>query len=365
MNRDAANLLRSLRRAAACVKRCQSKQDLQQILRRRSRERARRHREWLRLHEPLFLDCLARGENVNPLTIRPILEQVRTAEDKALFRYARFSSSLPFSDRVGRRVRFLVRDASVANSPIMGIAALGSPILDLGPRDTQIFDGQCPRRTKHQALRRIAELYVAVGLQPYSQLLAGKLICYCMASLDVVQIYNRKYAVGAPDRLVALYTIGAFGTTASQYNRLSFKGRLLYQNVGVTDGWSVGHIPDRLIEKIATFLDRRRITFDNRLRRKSASRLHLVHRFLRHVHVRPETVLYTGVHRGVYLCPLAGDLKRSMRAYRPAYDIPTLPEAISWWRWRWLQMRSGNDDVMSIVRAFRPEQVYSARAICG
>jgi Domain of unknown function (DUF4338) len=366
MDRDASNLLRALRRASLVVRRCTSKQELQRVLGRRSRARARRHRHWLRGHESAFLAAVTSGDHIDPARIRPVVQRVTSHEDRDLFRFARFTSTLPFSDRVGRRLRFLIRDASQPNAPLMGIAALGSPILDLRPRDAWMFNAGCDRRVKQWTLRRVAELYVAVGLEPYAQLLAGKLICYCMASRDVVTFYNAKYASSPREKLVALYTIGAFGTTASQYNRVGFNGRLLYRHIGVTDGWSVGHIPDEIISRIAAFLNDRQITIRNKLRRKTPSRLHIVHRFLRHVRIRPASVLYTGVHRGVYICPLTKNFRPGARCMaRPVYDVPSLADAVLWWQRRWLQMRCQNEEVMRRVRAFRPERSYSVRAICG
>lgn len=367
MDRQARALLQALTAATLKLRECQSKQDVQTFFGDRSKERARRYKTWLARHEAQFQTVIARGDHVDPSSIEPTLHPVTTREERELFRFARFTSSLPFSDRVGRRLRFLIRDASLPNRPLMGIAALGSPVLDLRSRDKWVFGGAPSRRRNRQRrLASLAELYVAVGLRPYSDLLAGKLICYCMATREIVDTYNRSYSRRRGMPLALIYTISAYGSHSSQYNRISMRGRLLYRQIGVTEGWSISHFPDRLVDRISEFLETRRIRMSNALPRKHPSKFHIVHRFLRKVGVRPERVLYTGIRRAVYVCPLAKNFDKVVQAsVEPQYDLPSLEEAIQWWRSRWLAMRSANLEVMQRVREFRPETTYTVKALCG
>ncbi len=169
-------------------------EEIQTLFRTCSRERLLRSRNWLVEHEAQFLAAIARGKDVNPSRIEPILCPVRTREERDLFRFARFTSSLPFSDRVGRRLKFLIRDASLPNCPLMGIAALGSPVLDLRPRDIWVYGNlEGDRGQRHRQLGSLLELYVAVGIRPYADLLAGKLVCYCMATKEIAETYLRRY----------------------------------------------------------------------------------------------------------------------------------------------------------------------------
>jgi hypothetical protein len=367
VNNHAASILWSLVAATSQLRRCRTKGQLQKLFSLRSEERARRHRQWLAQHEGTFLKAIACGEEVDPSRVKPALEVVTSQEQRVLFRFARFTSSLPFTERVGRRLKFLIRDISLPNRPLMGIAALGSPVLDLSQRDHWVFGcNSVPRHVRHRRLGIISELYVAVGLQPYTELLAGKLICYCMASRDVVETYNRRYARKPTSMpLTVIYTLSAYGPRSSQFNRLTFQGRRLYRVVGVTGGWSVSHIPEGLVERIRDFLESKKVILRNALPRKYPSKFHLVHRFLRHVGVPPELVFYTGIHRAIYACPLARNFQDvAQRLAEPEYDIPPLEEAVQWWRLRWLRMRSSNPEVMHRVGLFRPERTYSARAIC-
>jgi hypothetical protein len=360
-------LLQSLTAATLKLRRCTSKQEIRALLRSRSQERARTHLDWLRQHEEQFLGAVAHGTEVEPSQIRPVLQAVTVKEERDLFRFARFTSSLPFSDRVGRRMRFLIRDSSLPRMPLIGIAALGSPVLDLRPRDDWVFgSGGISRQARQRGLTGLSELYIAVGLRPYSDLLAGKLICYCMATREIHEAYNQKYVRHGGRPLAVIYTLGAFGPHCSQYNRVSIRGKLLYQQVGVTDGWSVSHIPDYLVKQISEYLSARQITIRYALRGKTPSKFHIVHRFLRNVGVRPDSVFFTGVRRAVYVCPLAKNFREVFsKCEKPNYDVPSLQDAISWWQHRWLSMRCKNLQVMERVRSFSPEAIYTARKVCG
>src|SRR4029450_7106291 len=205
MDRETRTLVSQLCRSTAQFRRCGSKHDIQRLLIARATRRAIQNKRWLLANEAEFLASTTCGRSLDPRGVQPVVESVRTTVDRRLFRYARFTSSIPFTDRVGRRIRFLIRDASLANRPIMGIAALGSPLLDLQPRDRWLFQPFIDRVRKHRLLAHVAELYVAVGIPPYSDLLAGKLICYCMASMDIAEMYNSAYAT-TRQPLLALYT---------------------------------------------------------------------------------------------------------------------------------------------------------------
>lgn len=72
---------------------------------------------WIRSHEESLLTCFADGASLDLERIRPVLEVCETPEQIALWRYVRFLGTIPYSDYVGRRIRFLVRDAGQPNRP--------------------------------------------------------------------------------------------------------------------------------------------------------------------------------------------------------------------------------------------------------
>ena len=55
-----------------------------------------------------------------------------------IWRYARYTWSLPYNTTPGRRMQYLVRDAARDLHPIIGIGALGSSMVQISPRDLEI-----------------------------------------------------------------------------------------------------------------------------------------------------------------------------------------------------------------------------------
>src|SRR3989344_553031 len=101
-------------------------------------EMIKKHSKWILTNEKFVLEHLANGSEITPEKIEPILEECTTEEQNNLWRYVRFIGSIPYSEYVGRRLRFLIRDNSLPNKPVMGIAALGSSIMQLRDRDEWI-----------------------------------------------------------------------------------------------------------------------------------------------------------------------------------------------------------------------------------
>ncbi|WP_052586946.1 Druantia anti-phage system protein DruA [Bacillus velezensis] len=93
-----------------------------------------------RLNAPVEI----RDELLND-SIDPYIQLVNNEKDKFtniklkdIWRYARYSWSLPLSSQPGRQMLYLVRDASREFHPIIGIGALGSSIAQITCRDNVI-----------------------------------------------------------------------------------------------------------------------------------------------------------------------------------------------------------------------------------
>ena len=91
------------------------------------------------------------------------------------------------------------------------------------------------------------DAYVIGALPPYNYLLGGKLISYLLASKEVRQIYERKYKdkltlidKRKSHQLAGIFTTSLYGRS-SQYNRLKYDGRLLYNKIGETKGFGTLH----------------------------------------------------------------------------------------------------------------------------
>jgi len=77
--------------------------------------------------------------------VDPYLQRVTDARDdftglrlRDVWRYCRYTWSLPQKTQPGRRMKYLVRDAARPLHPIMGIGALGSSIMQISCRDEEI-----------------------------------------------------------------------------------------------------------------------------------------------------------------------------------------------------------------------------------
>ncbi len=77
--------------------------------------------------------------------VEPSLEKVTDGRDphtglklRDIWRYCRYTWSLPYNSQPGRRIYYLVRDQARPRDPIMGIGALGSSPIQISPRDNAI-----------------------------------------------------------------------------------------------------------------------------------------------------------------------------------------------------------------------------------
>ena len=78
-----------------------------------------------------------------PAGIQPVLQVIEpgTRDETTgiwlqdVWRYARHFWSIPYQSTPGRNLFYLVRDAALPDRPLIGIAALGNPVLGLAKRD--------------------------------------------------------------------------------------------------------------------------------------------------------------------------------------------------------------------------------------
>ncbi len=89
------------------------------------------------------VEAAARLTAEGPDAIQPLLQVIDPgARDETtgmllqdVWRYARHFWSIPYQSTPGRNVFYLIRDAALPEKPLIGIAALGNPVLGLAKRD--------------------------------------------------------------------------------------------------------------------------------------------------------------------------------------------------------------------------------------
>lgn len=335
-----------------------------------------KHAKWITANEDFALEHLTDGDQIIPDKINPILEECVTEKQMTLWRYARYVGSIPYSEYVGRRLRFLIRDNSLPNKPIMGIAALGSSIMQLRDRDEWIgwYDIE-KREIKKERIAAMMDLYVSIPMPPYNYLLAGKLVCYMMLSNEVRKAYKRKYM----DRrtllkgkkntnLVLLSTTSLYGKKSSQYNRIKYNGRLAYVPVGETAGFGSMYVTDKQFHKMRETLAEADINISNDFGKGANWRMRVIREYYDKFGkktVNGDDVLNHGFKRGVYVAPLAENAREYLlgTTSKPKYYDWPLSSLVEYWKNRWLIPRSKNTEIIDVVRGFKKSSIKVSKLI--
>jgi hypothetical protein len=315
---------------------------------------------WLKNHLHLAQANLAAGEHAIKSIVNPIIEVCETQEQFDLFRICRFYWSSPYSDYVGRRIKFLIRDSSLPNCPLIGIAALGSSIVHIPERDEWIgWD----TKTRTQNLIYAMDAYVLGALPPYNYLLGGKLISYILTSNEVREIFINKYKNKVTNilkrkanRLACIFTTSLYGKS-SQYNRLKFEDKLLYIPIGKTKGYGTLHLTDETFNAMRALLEKNNIIVTNRFGDGPIWRMRVIRTASALLGFDTDFLLRHSFQRNIYAIPLASNFKEflcGINSKLHCYNYP-LSTLVNYWRERWLSKRKDNPDVKNNVMAFRPE----------
>jgi hypothetical protein len=329
--------------------------------------------KWIRWVEPKVTKHLVNGSQIVPSQVKPELEECQSRRQKDLFRYCRLLSSVPYSEYVGRRMHFLIRDAGLPNRPIMGIAALGSSLLQIRCRDEWIgWNRPELRSIKKLRIANLMDLYVAVGIPPYNDLLGGKLICYMMASNEVREAFKEKYKdrrTFSKKRIVTdlamIVTTSVYGRHSSQYNRVRYGGNLLYIPVGETVGFGTLHIGEETFAALRDMLALEDAELGHRFGDGANWRLRVVREGMDRLGFDSDECLQHGYSRGVYVIPLVSNVHEFLQGKTDEIDYLDYPlaELIAHWRERWLDMRSKNPEVLERVRSFKRESLLLTRLL--
>lgn len=301
--------------------------------------------DFVRHHEGLVLRYFANGDEVDPSRIYPVVKPVENSFEAAIFRYASLLWSVPVSQGYGRRNRFLVLDAN--NERLIGIFALGDPVINLGPRDRFIGWDE-PQR--HRRLYNIFDAFVLGAVPPYRELIGGKLVALLTTCDEVTDQLAMKYAgrktmrgehkVSFP---AAITTTSALGRS-SIYNRLTYQKELAFRPVGYTAGFGHFHFPESVFSELVTFV---RASGDNVTGEYGAGanyRIRVIRKALSLVDLSPQ-LLQHGIGREILIAPVAqnwrefllGETDELLRLRRPAAEIG------QYYRDRWAIARAERD----------------------
>jgi len=318
------------------------------------------NRAWIDKHINIARANLADGYQVMCSKIDPIIEVCETRKQKDLFRIFRYYWSSPYSDYVGRRIKLLIRDNALPNKPIIGIAALGSPIIHIPDRDKFIgWNKQI--RTKN--LIYTMDAYVIGALPPYNYLLGGKLISLLLASKEIRKIYEDKYneKITIIDKRKANSLVGIFTTSlygkSSQYNRLTYQHNLLYQPIGETKGYGTLHLSKETIQEMVLFLKSKNVDVNHRFGDGPSWVMRVISKAGELVGFDPDFLLRHSFKRSIYFLPLIKNYKEFLndKTTIPIYHNYTKKELVEYWKKRWFENRKKNQTMIGNVLNFEPK----------
>lgn len=291
--------------------------------------------EWLTTHEATLLDHFADGSDVVPSLIDPVVTPVRTPQDADLFKFATLQWSVPVSSGYGRRTRFLVRDRF--NGKLIAVFALGDPVIAQGARDSAIGWDKANRNAK---LYNVYDAFVLGAVEPYRQLLAGKLAALLTLSNEVRDFLTDKYSdnsVGirgearVKDPTPVLITTSSALGRSSVYNRVTYEGSVMLHSVGFTKGFGHFQFSDQLFAQLLEFV--RQDVLDDPTAKVGSSkwgsgpnwRFRVIRTALNALDI-PDDALNHNVKREVFLAPTAVGWDEYLRGERADYmpfDLPT------------------------------------------
>lgn len=272
-------------------------------------EKLNLHSAFIKTNWPLYRQYFADGCEVNPAKIQPVLELVDSPSwQSELFRLATLTWSVPVSNGYGRRMRFLVWDEW--NGKLIGVVGLTDPVFNLRARDADIGWTSADRQAR---LTCMLDAHVLGAIQPYSQLLGGKLVSCLLRSTDIREIFRKKYAgnVGIISqearnaRLLAITTSSSLGRS-SVYNRLKLAGQTYFRSIGYTEGFGHFQIPQGMFEEMRHYLKLIDHPYadGNRFGTGPNWRFRTVRACLDEIGLNTN-ILQHNVKREVFICPLA------------------------------------------------------------
>jgi hypothetical protein len=321
-----------------------------------------KNRYWIDQHIQIAQGNLAYGIDALKSRIEPRIEVCTTKEQNDLFRMYRYYWSSPASDYVGRRIRILVRDNGLPNNPVIGIAAIGSSIIHIPNRDNWI---NWDIKTRTKRIIYLMDAYVVGALPPYSDLLGGKLMTYILASNELRDIYREKYKksktiISGRKRisdLALIMTTSLYGLNSSQYNRLKYRKSLLCKPIGITSGYGTIHISNETFSAMRELLANEGYDISHKFGDGPNWRMRVVRSACNLLNLNQDIILRHSFKRGLYAIPLAINWRSFLNGQSKELKYLDLPliKLTKHWQTRWLEMRRQNQEVVTKVAKFTPE----------
>jgi hypothetical protein len=278
------------------------------------------------------------GEDINPNKIILELRELSpNSLEEILYKWWNFIWwSIPFQRSYGRQMRFLLWD--ITHDAPFGLICLQSPVLKISVRDDSLG---IPKDELDIWVNRSMNAQRVGALPPYNELLGGKMVALSLTSNEIREAYRNKYKSYItliegrklkPD-LLFITTTSAFGRS-SIYNRLKYKGEVVAECLGYTQGSGSFHIPEELYEEILEMLSRKGIDIARGYGHGPSRKLKLISLGL--AYLKLSGFEYHGIKREFYLFSLVKNLKEVIQdGRRPIYVNRPFNELVDYWKERW------------------------------
>lgn len=312
--------------------------------------------------EPYLLNYIANGDEVEPSKMEPVLIPVHpNTEESLLFKYITLFWSIPVSDGLGRRVKYIVKD--YYNGKVIGVIGLADPVFHQRTRDTWVgWTGD----DRHERLRYVLDGHILGAVPPYNKLLCGKLIAMLATCKEIRKDFCNKYTGKTTETLqrtdtpqIALITtLSALGKSAV-YNRLKYKNRYVFESIGYSEGYGDFHfypIYDQIHEFVKTVQQHRNPDKKFNPNDVKYSRNEILTLALQYLGL-PQALRRHNIRREVFVAPLARNTREFLRGETDEldyYEDTSMQEYFDYFRERWLLPRAERDPS---YREFQKESV--------
>ena len=249
--------------------------------------------------------------------------------------------SLPYTHPYGRQLRFILWD-KCHNAPF-GLILLQSPPLNSKVRDT--FLGLTSKNVDYWINQSMYAQRLG-ALPPYNELLGGKMIALSLTSNEIRESYENKYKNREtllrkrilPSRLLFVTTTSAYGKS-SVYERIKYGGDKVSQFMGFTAGSGTFHIPNRLYEKLLSFLEKKGYNVERGFGTGVSRKLRLINLALRKLDLKHFS--FHNIKRGYYLFSNVRNLESVIHNNEMAqWHYRPFDELAIFWMKRWCLPRS-------------------------
>ncbi len=327
------------------------KQIIRDVYQHKREARSAAEQRFINRYWNVLLPFFAEGHEVRPEYIRPKLVPVEKSDswEGNLFRFATLLWSVPVSRGYGRRFRYLVMDAN--NNKLMGLFALGDPVLNMRARDTEIG---WTKSEKLQKIYHVMDAYVLGAVPPYNDLLIGKFVALAATTSDVRKRFRERYAktvgvISQQDKkadLVLVTTTSALGRS-SIFNRLRVSEGAYFQSIGFTLGYGHFHVSDALFERIRNWLRENKDSYaDNHQYGEGPNwRMRTLGKAFRKLGIEANSLNH-GIKREIFIAPLAVNYREILtgQSRRPIYQTVSATQTFQHFRERWLLPRAERVD---------------------